>query len=63
MRQVKSGGLKYAARSEFWEKCNDETLVRQALDLKNFDTEVQLIESIANQTHLIYKGAFTLDHF
>ena len=44
-------------KNEFWDKANDEAYVRDIMSKKNFEYEVQLIDTISGHQHLIYDGA------
>lgn len=43
-------------KNEFWEKANDEPYIRDVLSQKNFEYEVQLVDTISGHQHLIYDG-------
>lgn len=43
-------------KNEFWDKVNNEEYVRATLSKKNFEYEVQIIDTVSGHQHLIYDG-------
>ena len=53
--------LQFRKRSEFWDKCNDEDYVQSVVAKRNFDYDIQHMESITGHQHSIYAGAIWHD--
>jgi len=44
-------------KNEFWNKANDEEYIQSVLEKKNFEFEVQMVDTISGHQHLIYDGS------
>jgi len=46
--------IKY--KNEFWDKANDVAYIQTVLEKKNFEFEVQMVDTISGHQHLIFDG-------